>query len=214
MNRSAPPRRQHGLSIIELMVGMVIALVAVVASMSIYKSTAKNTAESRLGANMDGQIAAGLLAADRFLQGAGFGYATGSNLYGVQLQAFQNSSTVALGTAGNALVWMVDAAHCQALVASGKNLTFYGGGSGYSCTSPTLPAGSVAGQPLITAPTAVPASSPNMGNTTITVSTVVNCVPFGVSSVASGGSYSALLSTTGYAGGQAIQSRTCLFNYH
>lgn len=209
--------QQRGLSIIELMVGMVLALITVMAMLSVYKSTAKTTAESKLGANIDGQIAVGLLTADRFLQGAGYGNASAWTISSTGVV-----STLASGTNLQGVIWNYgDNTHCQALTASGANLLFYYGSSasgGYSCSSPpALPSSGSASQAvLISAPSPTIPSAPTAASTTIAVSQQ-NCTPFGITAsgaMYASGSYTVTLNTTGYAGNQVVHSTTCLVNFH
>ena len=118
--------RQLGFTLIELMIGMTISLISVLAMLSLYKTSANITAASKLGANIDGQIAAGLLAADRFMQGAGYKggdstassasynsdlvLITGAALTGSTLSGTAYTATpTTIPTAGNALVWLYNA---------------------------------------------------------------------------------------------------------
>lgn len=210
--------RQTGQSLIDLMVGMVLMLIITLAMLSLFKTTAKTTAESGQGAQIDGQIAAALLTADRLLQGAGYGYASGTSLYNSQLLAYAGNASVNMGTAASAVVWMSSANTCQAIVASGANLTFYGPAStGYTCTSPTLPINANSSQTLIVAPSVTLSTAPNAGITTITVNSA-SCTPYGTGSTTAAGyasgSYSVTLSTVAYVASSTLQSTTCLVNYH
>lgn len=210
---------QQGLSLLELLVSMTIGLIVIFGMLSVYKSSARVTAETRLGANIDGQIATALLMADRALQNAGYSYSSGS-AYGTYLQVYNGTTAVASGTTGTALVWMASATACQALVASGNGLILYGSPTNYSCNSPSLPtAGNASQTVLITAPTVSIPNASSAGSTTIivTANSATTCAPFGIASggvVASGGAYSATLLVTGYGGGNIASSTTCLFNYH
>jgi prepilin-type N-terminal cleavage/methylation domain-containing protein len=213
-------KRAAGFTLIELMVGMVVGLIVVMTMLSLYKTASKSTAEAGYGAVMDGQIAGGIIMADRLLQSAGYGYASGNNAYGSTVQVYLASSAVSTGTAGNAIVWKSASSTCQALLASGNSLTFYGpASSGYSCSSGlALPAGNNASQGIITG---VPVSLPNApaaGSTTIVVSKTT-CTPFGTgtaasSSVIASGGYVATLTIQGYAASASIQNQTCLTNFH
>lgn len=209
-----------GFTLIELMIGMVVGLIVVITMLSLYKTASKSTAEAGYGAIMDGQIGGGVVMADRLLQSAGYGFASGTSSYGSSLQVYLASAAVSVGATGNAIVWKSASTSCQALVASGNNLTFYGpASSGYSCSSGlALPGSSAASQSIITA---IPVSLPNApaaGSSTIVVSNTT-CSPFGTGTAASStlvasGGYVATLSIQGYAASASIQNQTCLTNFH
>jgi Tfp pilus assembly protein PilW len=110
---------QAGASLISMMVGMVIALFAVIAGLSLYRNAVSNVYGSNgvvPSSVQDGQLASGLLSAQIALQGAGFGIvsaASGSHFLMLSNGALANnrlSGTVATitGTAatGNTLIWI------------------------------------------------------------------------------------------------------------
>lgn len=112
---------QRGASLIGLMVGMVISLLAVMGALSLFKTTTKTVfgADGLVpGAMQDGQQASALLSAQMALQGAGYGItapATGTHMLLVG-NAVLDAATVKLsGTVqgisaaaatGNAVVWV------------------------------------------------------------------------------------------------------------
>lgn len=209
---------QQGLSLLELLVGMVLSLIIVLAMLSVFKTTARTTAESSAGAQIDGQIAAGLLTADRLLQGAGFGYASGTSVYSTAFQVYASGSAVSVGTKGNAIVWMSSSTTCQAIVASGASLTFYGpASSGYSCSALALPGSNSSSQTLIVSPAVTIPIAASAGVTSIIVNNS-SCTPYGTGTInASGyasGGYTVTLSTVAYAASATLQSQTCLVNFH
>lgn len=65
--------RQRGISLISLMVGLLVSLVAVMGMMALYRTVMHTTTESAAYARMSGDRSAALLAAHGYLQGAGFG---------------------------------------------------------------------------------------------------------------------------------------------
>ncbi|MEB0150626.1 prepilin-type N-terminal cleavage/methylation domain-containing protein [Pseudomonas sp. CCC2.2] len=65
-------RRQDGFTLISLMVGMVISLVSILAMLSLYKNLVHSSVVSTQSARQDGQVASGLLMAQRALMNAGF----------------------------------------------------------------------------------------------------------------------------------------------
>jgi len=121
MTSHQPRFLQSGLSLISLMVGMVISMMAVLGALALYRSTTQTVfGDGGLVRNsvQDGQLASGLLSAQIALQGAGYGLAspsTGSHFL-LLTNALLNpdamtlSGTVVNVTAaaqnGNALVWI------------------------------------------------------------------------------------------------------------
>lgn len=113
------PQRQAGTSLIGLMVGMVIALLAVVGGMSLYKSSVQQLmGDGGLvkSSGQEGQLASGLLSAQIALQAAGYGIkgaASDSHLIllreaalnGARLSG-QTQALSSAAAAGNALLWI------------------------------------------------------------------------------------------------------------
>lgn len=71
----ATRQRQCGQSLISMMVGLVISLITIAAMLTLYKTMVGVSNEASVAARRDGQMAAGLLAAQMELQSAGFGVA-------------------------------------------------------------------------------------------------------------------------------------------
>ena len=65
--------RQHGVSLISLMIGLLISLIAVMGMMALYRTVVHTTAESGSYARMTGDRSAAVLTAHVHLQEAGFG---------------------------------------------------------------------------------------------------------------------------------------------
>lgn len=149
--RTVPRRRPgrpaaYGVTLVGLMVGMVIALFAVIAALSLYRNAMRNVyAAGGLvpSAAQEGQLASGLLSAQIALQGAGFGIAgaaSGSQLFllsgSTQAGQALRGTVVALTSAsqsGNALVWSSNPAQssntaayvCQALLSDTATRALY-----------------------------------------------------------------------------------------
>ena len=68
--------RQRGQSLISMMIGLVISLITIAAMLTLYKTMVGVSNEASVAARRDGQISAGLLAAQIELQSAGFGVAS------------------------------------------------------------------------------------------------------------------------------------------
>ncbi|RQO58648.1 hypothetical protein DBR47_13235 [Paucibacter sp. KBW04] len=150
LGADAPQSRhkQQGLSLVGLMVGLVISMLAILAAMTLYRSTVRTVyGEQGLvrGAVQDGQLASGLLSAQVALQQAGFGIngaapgvhilllrnasltADGRSLRG-DVQAINNAAQV-----GNALVWAYDdnpdnavnTPRCQALYSDSESRALF-----------------------------------------------------------------------------------------
>ncbi len=121
MQELLPRRKQLGLSLISLMVGMVISMMAVLGALALYRSTTQTVfGDGGLvrSSVQDGQLASGLLSAQIALQGAGYGLTTPST--GTHFLLLSNallnpdpltlSATVvnitAAAQSGNAIVWI------------------------------------------------------------------------------------------------------------
>jgi len=234
------PSGQRGFTMIELMVGLVISLFSVLAMLALYKTAANVTAASKLGANVDGQIAAGLLSADRFMQAAGYkggdttatsaAYNTdvvlisGASLTGSTLSGTAYTSTpTTTPTSGNALVWLYNASgtyQLQALYAPSTGglylLTASVAGAPPTLTTSTTWSGaSWTSQALIRPPAvSIPnATSAGVARISIYSTGASQCLPFSGATATTGGQYFVSLSVIGYAGNsQALNAVTCLAN--
>ncbi|RQO58652.1 hypothetical protein DBR47_13260 [Paucibacter sp. KBW04] len=132
---------QEGLSLIGLMVGLLISMLAILAAVTLYKNTVKTVyGEKGLVRNavQDGQLAAGLMSAQIALQSAGYGLDLASSDKHLLLLASASLNSqgsrlsgtpLALGEdeqSSNALIWMFDAdpspdraqLRCQALLSN------------------------------------------------------------------------------------------------
>src|SRR5690606_32129584 len=65
--------RQRGISLISLMIGLLVSLLAVLGMMALYRTVMHTTTESAAYARLSGDRSAALLAAHGYLQEAGFG---------------------------------------------------------------------------------------------------------------------------------------------
>ena len=65
--------RQRGISLISLMIGLLVSLLAVMGMMALYRTVMHTTTESGAYAQLAGDRSAALLVAHTYLQGAGFG---------------------------------------------------------------------------------------------------------------------------------------------
>ncbi|MHA3890910.1 hypothetical protein [Acinetobacter sp. GXMZU3951] len=71
-------KHQSGVTLISLLIGLLIAMLCIIALLSAYRVVVKTGVESRIAASHDTQLQRGLTTAQMFLQNAGFGL-TGSN---------------------------------------------------------------------------------------------------------------------------------------
>lgn len=141
-------QRQQGVSLVGLMVGMAISLLAILGALSLHETASRTLFGAGglvVSANQDGQLASGLLTAQIALQGAGFGLATpaaNSQLLLLTGASFDGETFKLLGTratinataqAGNAVVWVhnpglsADATQhrCLALLSDPESRAFY-----------------------------------------------------------------------------------------
>lgn len=123
--------RERGVTLIELMVGLTVSLIIVLAMLAVFKTTAFASANAGRSASTDKQRLSGLYAAQKLLVGAGYGIdtpAAGTDLVLLSGAALSNDNkeltgtSAALGGAGiNAIVWgaKADLANykCQGLYA-------------------------------------------------------------------------------------------------
>lgn len=65
-------KRENGFSLISLLISTVISLIGIIATLTLYKSLVKNTAETVQSAQHEGQLSAALLAVSKELSNAGF----------------------------------------------------------------------------------------------------------------------------------------------
>lgn len=86
--------RQCGASLISLMVGLLLAMISILAGMMLYKNIVHTTVQTRSDALQDGQIASAMLTLQLELQSAGYGFAKGAA-----------QPHVALSGAGDAIYW-------------------------------------------------------------------------------------------------------------
>ena len=109
-------RTQRGVSLISTLIGMVIAMIAVTAVMAAYQNTLATIVPATQNAQTDGQRVAGLLRANKLLQGAGYGITaatfgtdivvlSGAGLSGSTLSGTSQTGSTAVG---NAVVWGMD----------------------------------------------------------------------------------------------------------
>ena len=73
MNVSKVPRRQQGASLLSLMAGLVVSLISVLATLSIYQNISVVSADTKTSVVHDGQIPGSLLVAEKYVMNAGYG---------------------------------------------------------------------------------------------------------------------------------------------
>lgn len=67
------PSRQKGLSLIGLLIGLLISVLCILASLTLYKNLIKVATESKLDSDHDGQLASAMLMIQLEVQSAGYG---------------------------------------------------------------------------------------------------------------------------------------------
>ncbi|MGC3820888.1 PilW family protein [Acinetobacter sp. G11] len=221
---------QRGVSLLEILIAMALSIIIILAMLRAFITTGKVTAESSLGAKVDSSMTLGFIAADRILQGMGFGITNTNAGYGTNFQVLDSEgNTVNLDStskkaAGKFLVWKVSDTDCQALQSHSNGLYFYGKNTGYSCSSLAKPADTLAKELLIQVESTLSSSgisnnTNNIGEINIQVQEISGCLPFGVkNSTSSGGKYQVLLTAKTYAASSATSAKTisnvtCLVNF-
>ncbi|MEA1052389.1 prepilin-type N-terminal cleavage/methylation domain-containing protein [Lamprobacter modestohalophilus] len=113
---------QRGFSLVSVMVGLVISLLAILGMMNLYAVMGKLAAESGGFAQMTGDRAAAVLAATQAMQAAGYGIADAEadahlRLCANLIPAGNGDLAGNCGTAnsGNALLWRTDGTLCEGL---------------------------------------------------------------------------------------------------
>lgn len=104
---------QRGISLISLMIGLLVSLLAVMGMMALYRTVVHTTTESAAYARLSGDRSAALLAAHSYLQEAGFGVEEAA--LGVDLSlcapadaaGVLRGSSCAPGGRGTLLLWRV-----------------------------------------------------------------------------------------------------------
>ncbi|MGB3393470.1 MAG: prepilin-type N-terminal cleavage/methylation domain-containing protein [Stenotrophomonas sp.] len=111
---SATRRRQRGQSLISMMIGLVISLITIAAMLTLYKTMVGVSNEASVAARRDGQVSAGLLAAQMELQSAGFGVASTVPL----------GQRLAVSNSGKQVAWRYNdgADHCMGLWVDSKGI--------------------------------------------------------------------------------------------
>lgn len=90
-------RYQSGVTLVSLLIGLLIAMLCILALLSSYRTIVKTGVESRVAATHDTQLQAGLTTAKMFLTNAGFGLEGTNNLL---------IATIPVGTSSiSALLW-------------------------------------------------------------------------------------------------------------
>ncbi|WP_313035430.1 hypothetical protein [Acinetobacter sp.] len=221
---------QRGVSLLEILIALALSIIIILAMLRAFITTGKVTAESSVGAKVDSSMMLGFIAADRILQGTGFGLTNTNAGYGTNFQVLdQEGAAVILDVTTKKairkfLVWKVSDTHCQALQSHSNGLYFYGKNTGYSCSSLAKPTDTLSKELLIQIESAlgtsgISNSTNKIGEINIEVQEVNGCLPFGVkNSSSSGGKYQVLLTAKTYAASSATSAKTisnvtCLVNF-
>ena len=219
--------RQTGVSLISLMIGLLISMVALLGMMSLYGTVVKSTVESTRDARIAGERSSALLVATRELQGAGYGIdgATGSNdlllRSGVTL-ALDEASCEALHedncslSGGNTLFWqqMIPTADEPTVECSGLHAPHSADQGGLYLLQPqpqpcsALTESEWQVRPLLIDNDDVDVS--RLFSITLVEHDTSSCQALGI---AGAGQISVRLSTTDRNGNSIISSSTCLLNF-
>lgn len=206
--------RQHGVSLIELMVGLVISLVVIGGMVANFTSLGRSAVQATLGASHDNKVMTGLLTADRVLQSVGFGLGgEAATAYGEIFQAFGGGSSKSLGQSADTVVWKNADGSCGALK-GGQGLVLV---ERYTCGALSAPGSNEAGVTLIAGALANFPGASEVGNVSIQVVGSSACFPYGVKTGESA-TYTVEISAAVHAGSSSaaanrLVSRTCLINF-
>lgn len=212
---------QKGVSLIELLIAMTLAIIIVLAMSRVFITTGKLTAESSLGAGTDSMLMLGLISIDKMMQSIGYDSAT-PLVYGTNFAVRAADGTlIAKGTAGPIFVWK-SGTTCQAFANETDGLNIY---SSYSCTGPTIPSTGATKtllMPIKSTNTSIKNSTNRIGEFEFKVNDATNCTPFGIinsNPAVSGlvGKYTIEMTAYSYAASsdtvaRPIRNTTCLLN--
>ncbi|MBC7415043.1 MAG: hypothetical protein H7327_08935 [Herminiimonas sp.] len=208
--------KQAGMSLISIMVGLVISMIAILGLTSAYKVVVSSTVSAKNASTNDDQLTSALLRASMSLQDAGYGIVSpvfgthivlisGATLSGTTL----GGTAVAAKVTANAIVWAVQkpdvATQCAGLFAAPAG--------GLISLGP-VDCADATGWSLLAWPTATVIDAPTTtGEFRSKVSFVAeqsSCKPYGITDTS--GTYSISLSTTNSAG-VLVSSLYCLLNF-
>ena len=212
---------QKGVSLIELLIAMTLAIIIVLAMSRVFIKTGKLTAESSLGAGTDSMLMLGLISIDKMIQSIGYDSAI-PLVYGTNFAVRAADGTlIAKGTAGPIFVWK-SGTTCQAFANETDGLNIY---SSYICTGPTIPSTGATKTlliPIKSTNTSIKTSTNRIGEFEFKVNDVTNCTPFGIinsNPAVSGlvGKYTIEMTAYSYAASndtvaRPIRNTTCLLN--
>lgn len=221
-------RSQSGVTLVSLLVGTVISLIAILGTLTLYKSLVQNTATTVQAAKRDRVLAAALLTAEKEVLGAGFRVTTPEDalrLAAVTVDddneptvsssnAYSGSAiTLSDTSAQNALLWYYETAtttHCAGLVALRRNgnsdLALMRG----SCANVAQLASATwdAVIPLFS----IPAVQGQPGAISLGLG-VGDCYPFHRNGESAGDAVIITISVTPSTDGAAVSQETCLINF-
>ena len=170
---------QKGVTLIELLIAMTLAIIIILAMSRVFITTGKMTAESSLGAGTDSSLMLGLISIDKIMQSIGYDAAT-PLVYGTNFAVrAANGTLITKGTAGPIFVWK-SGAICQALANETDGLNLY---SSYSCSEAIVPSTGATKtllMPIKSANTTIKNSNNRIGEFEFKVSDATNCTPFGI----------------------------------
>jgi len=199
---------QRGMSLVSLMVGLVVSLVATVGLLSVYHNSLVVTASAIQGSTNDSQLASLLLRTGASVEDAGYGIASASfgtqivPLTGALLTGTSLSGTVAAaGATANAIVWATQSGattQCAGFAPSATGLKYL---EPYPC------ADALAYSTIPWTAVAVASSSTTPMNFTVTQQT---CEPYGITATTA--KYIVTISSTDSIGA-TVSSQQCLMNF-
>jgi Tfp pilus assembly protein PilW len=214
---------QKGVTLIELLIAMTLAIIIVLAMSRVFITIGKMTAESSLGAGTDSTLMLGLISIDKIMQSIGFGSTTPLN-YGNNFAVLKMDGTqVAKNSEASSIIVWKSGSTCQALTNEEDGLNFY---SNYNCSGLTKPdtnATKTLLMPIKSKDTSIKNSTNRVGEFEFKVNDVTSCTPFGIinsNPTASSllvGKYTVEVTAYSYAASsdsvaRPIRNTTCLLN--
>lgn len=213
---------QKGVTLIEIMIALTIAIFIILAMLRVYMTTGKIAAESSIGAQTDSTLMLGLISLDKIIQSIGFDSSTPLS-YGSNFAVLSSDGTqLAKNIAGSIFVWK-SGSTCHAFINENNGLFFYGGNTGYTCSTLSKPDNTVTKQQFInTRSSPIQNSTNRIGEYEFKVIDGSNCTAFGIknsNTTVSGltGKYLVEITAYSYAASsestaRPIRNITCLMN--
>lgn len=222
-------RSQSGVTLVSLLVGTVISLIAILGTLTLYKSLVQNTATTVQAAKRDRVLAAALLTAEKEVLGAGFRVTTPEDALRLAAVTVDDdneptvSSSNAYGSSApplsdtaeqNALLWYYETAtttHCAGLATLRQGKKSILALINKSCTSASFPDDGA--WDSLTSLAEIALDDEEDPSPILLYLTRGNCYPFHRNGESASNAVIITISVTPSTDGAAVSQETCLINF-